>query len=72
MVSALGDADRWSKANPLIIDILVALALAAVLGSLTISSLQDIDVRSPWLTGAAFGLLHVSVALRRTLSWLHL
>jgi signal transduction histidine kinase len=49
------------------VDILFALALAAVLGALTLSALQGIQLATAWLAAAvtAFGVLHCSVAFRR-------
>lgn len=62
----LGRADRWSRLHPLVVDVLTALVLAAVLGALTLSSMQDAEVRAPGLAAAALVLLHVSVAFRRS------
>jgi hypothetical protein len=58
--------DGWSREHQVTIDVLLALTLASVLGALTLSTLQDTQVSSPWLIGAAFGVLHGSVALRRS------
>lgn len=64
---ALGRVDRWSRAHGWAADVLVALAAAAVLGSLTVSSLRSVQLPSGWTVPlvAAFAVLHLSVAARR-------
>lgn len=63
----LGGVERQSRAHPWAVDILLALAVAAVIGSLTVGALQSIRLQASWLTAAvaAFAVLHLSVAARR-------
>jgi len=62
----LGGVDRWVKAHPWVIDALLALTLAAVLGSLSISAAQGIAWPAGWSSAVvlAFVVLHLSVAVR--------
>jgi signal transduction histidine kinase len=59
--------ERWKPQHGWLVDVLTALALAAVLGALTISGAQGLSWQTGWLVTVvvAFTVLHVTVALRR-------
>lgn len=63
----LGAVDRGARAHPWAVDALFALALVAVLGSLSLSAMEDLvlDGARRALVFGALGVLHVTVALRR-------
>lgn len=63
----LGALERWNRAHSWASDVLLALAVLAVLGALSISGAQGLHWRPAWVIVlvAAFGLLHLMVALRQ-------
>jgi signal transduction histidine kinase len=63
----LGAIDHQARSHPWTLDALFALALAGVLGPLSVSSLHGARQRAGWLavSAVAFGVLQVSVAFRR-------
>lgn len=60
--------DDWAITHRLATDVLFALALAAVLGALTLSGAQGVHWSAGWIVvlAVAFAVLHAMVALRRS------
>jgi hypothetical protein len=63
----LGGVERWNRTHGWASDVLLALALLAVFGALSVSSAQGLHWQRGWLIVlvAAFGVLHVMVAFRQ-------
>ena len=63
----LGGVERWNRTHGWASDGLLALALVAVFGALSVSSAQGLHWQRGWLIVlvAAFGVLHVMVAFRQ-------
>jgi signal transduction histidine kinase len=63
----LGGVDRWNRTHGWASDVLLAVALLAVFGALSVGSAQGLYWQRGWLIGliAAFGVLHVTVAFRQ-------
>jgi signal transduction histidine kinase len=62
----LGTADRWARTHQAATDALATLAVAAVLGPLSLSAARGVDWRGGWVAAivACFVVLHLTVAVR--------
>ena len=63
----LGGVERWNRTHRWASDVLLALALLAVLGALSVAGARGLHWQRGWLIVlvAAFLLLHVTVAFRQ-------